>query len=58
LKEMQYAMEGQIADGLLFRISSVDANLPRAYDLQKQFVSELMTSLTPEDRLRLAGLTR
>ena len=58
LKEIQYAMDGQIADGLLFRISSIDPNLPRAFDAQVQFVSELMASLTPDDRLRLAGLTR
>jgi EpsI family protein len=58
LKEIQYAMEGQIADGLLFRVSSVDPNLPRAFDAQLAFVSEMMSSLSPEDRLRLAGLTR
>ncbi|MDZ7858015.1 exosortase-associated protein EpsI, B-type [Sphaerotilus sp.] len=58
LKEIQYAMEGQIADGLLFRVSSVDPNLPRAFDAQLNFVSEMMSSLSPGDRLRLAGLTR
>ena len=58
LKEIQYAMEGQIADGLLFRVSSIDPNLPRAFDAQQQFVSEMLSSLSPEDRLRLAGLTR
>lgn len=58
LKEIQYAMEGQIADGLLFRVSSIDPNLPRAFDAQLNFVSEMLSSLSAEDRLRLAGLTR
>lgn len=58
LKEIQYAMEGQIADGLLFRVSSIDPNLPRAFDSQLKFVSEMMSALSAEDRLRLAGLTR
>lgn len=58
LKEIHYAMEDQIADGLLFRVSSIDPNLPRAFDAQQQFVSEMLSSLSPEDRLRLAGLTR
>jgi EpsI family protein len=58
LKEMRYAMDGQIADGLLFRISSIDADLPRAFERQKQFVSTMMNSLTADDRLRLAGLPR
>jgi EpsI family protein len=58
LKEIQYAMKGQIADGLLFRVSSIDPNLQRAFDAQLQFVSDMMSSLAPEDRLRLAGLTK
>lgn len=58
LKEIQYAMEGQIADGLLFRVSSIDPNLPRAFDAQLSFVAEMLASVSAEDRLRLAGLTR
>jgi EpsI family protein len=58
LKEMEYAMKGLIADGLLFRVSSVDTNLPRAYDIQSQFINELLTALPAKDRLRLAGLSR
>jgi EpsI family protein len=58
LKEIKYAMEGQIADGLLFRISSIDTNLPRAFDMQKKFASAMMSALSAEDRLRLAGLTQ
>lgn len=58
LKEMRYALDGQIADGLLFRVSSVDADLPRALAAQQAFITDLLASLTPEDRLRLAGLTR
>lgn len=58
LKEIQYAMDGQIADGLLFRVSSIDPDLPHAYEAQAQFVREMLASLTAQDRLRLAGLTR
>lgn len=58
LKEMGYALDGQIADGLLFRISSIDPDHQRAFSMQKQFVSALMSVITAEDRLRLAGLTR
>jgi EpsI family protein len=58
LKEMRYAMDGQIADGLLFRISSIDPDLSRAFGMQKQFVSDMMDSLSADDRLRLAGLSR
>jgi EpsI family protein len=56
LKEMEYALGGQIADGLLFRMSSIDPDLPRAHARHEQFVRELLQSLSPEDRRRLAGL--
>lgn len=58
LKEMRYAFEGKIADGLLFRVSSIDPDLPRAFSAHQQFVSSMMASLSPEDRLRISGLTR
>ena len=58
LKEIAYAMDGQIADGLLFRVSSIDPDLPRAYEMQKQFISSMLASLSAEDRLRMAGLAR
>ncbi|WP_293996369.1 exosortase-associated protein EpsI, B-type [Sphaerotilus sp.] len=58
LKEIEYAMKGEIADGLLFRISSLDPDLPRAFSAHQQFVSSMMASISAEDRLRLSGLTR
>jgi len=57
-KEMEYAMQGLIADGLLFRVSSVDTNIPRAYEVQKQFISDILSAMSAKDRLRLAGLNR
>lgn len=58
LKEMEYAMQGFIADGLLFRVSSVDTNIPRAYEVQKQFISDILSAMSAKDRRRLAGLNR
>ena len=57
LKEMSYAMQGDIADGLLFRISSIDTDKPRAFSMQQKFIQEMLASITAADRLRLAGLT-
>lgn len=56
LKEISYAMQGDIADGLLFRVSSIDPDKPRAFSMQQKFIQEMLTSITAEDRLRLAGL--
>lgn len=56
LKEMQYAAHGYIADGLLFRLSSIDADSDHAFKLHQQFASELIATLPSESRLRLTGL--
>lgn len=56
LKEMRYAVKGYIADGLLFRLSSIDPDSSRAFSVHQQFTQDLLQALTPEHRKRLAGL--
>jgi EpsI family protein len=56
LIDIRYGLTGQIPDGLLFRISSIDENQIRANQLQDQFVNQLLQAITPEDRKRLSGL--
>ncbi|MET0519907.1 MAG: exosortase-associated protein EpsI, B-type, partial [Burkholderiaceae bacterium] len=56
LAEMHYGLEGLIADGLLFRISSIEPDPQDGYALQEAFSRELMAALTPEARRRLLGL--
>ena len=56
LKEMRYALKGYIADGLLFRMSSIDRDSPRAFLLQDRFAQEMLAAMAPETRLRIAGL--
>ncbi|ACB34616.1 EpsI family protein [Leptothrix cholodnii SP-6] len=56
IKEIEYAMKGYIADGLLFRVSSIDDNTARAFELQQQFASDLLASIPADDRFRLSGL--
>lgn len=55
LTEMQYGLRGQIPDGLLFRISSIDGNTSRAYEKQIAFSDQLLSSLPPEHRQKLIG---
>lgn len=54
--EFRYGLTGQIPDGLLFRVSSIDDDQARAYRFQDQFVARLLESVSPADRLRLSGL--
>lgn len=58
LAEMRYALDGQIPDGLLFRVSSIDKNSDRAYALHESFVGVLEQTLDIPNRKRLMGLSR
>ena len=54
--ELMFGLSGRIPDGMLFRVSSIDPDQPRAYRLQEQFVVQLLQSVSPEGRKRLSGL--
>lgn len=56
LAEMRYGLRGEIPDGLLFRISSIDRESAVAFAKQAQFVEQMLPALTPDVRARLAGL--
>lgn len=54
--EFRYGLTGQIPDGLLFRVSSIDADKAHAFGIQDRFVNDLLQALPPVERLRLSGL--
>lgn len=56
LVELRLGLTGRIPDGMLFRVSSIDANEPRAYEVQQQFVNELLLAVPTMERQRLSGL--
>lgn len=55
LIELRYGLEGEIPDGLLFRVSSEDADSAKAFELHAKFIADLLLNLSPEQRVRLAG---
>jgi EpsI family protein len=55
LMEMSYGLSGRIPDGLLFRISSIDVDIAHAYAAHAKFADQLLASVTPMQRKRLAG---
>lgn len=54
--EMKLGLTGQIPDGLLFRVSSIDDTPSKAFATQDAFVAALLSAATPQDRSRLGGL--
>jgi EpsI family protein len=57
LIEMEYRLTGTIPDGLLFRVSSIDGDSMSAFELQAQFIDQLLQSVKPGDLSRLAGIS-
>jgi EpsI family protein len=56
LVELRFGLTGRIPDGMLFRVSSIDGDQPRAYQMQEQFVKQLLQAVAPADRKRISGL--
>lgn len=57
LAEVRIGLTGQVPDGLLFRISSIDIDPERAYSEHDRFATELLAAVAPDDRIRLSGLS-
>ena len=55
-EEFKLGLTGQIPDGLLFRVSSIDPDPVHAFPLQDRFVSDLLRVVASKDRPRLSGL--
>lgn len=56
MKEIEYALEGVVPDGLLFRVSSIDPDTSRAYQSHDAFANEMSRAIEDSLRRRLFGL--
>jgi EpsI family protein len=57
MQRFMYGLSGQIPDGMLVRVSTIDANDAGAYRVQDRFVNQMLDALKPHDRVRLMGAT-
>ncbi|MBI3432278.1 MAG: EpsI family protein [Hydrogenophilales bacterium] len=55
LDQLKYGLTGKIPDGLLFRISSIEADDAAAFRMQDDFARALLRALTPQGKDRLIG---
>lgn len=56
IAEIRLGLSGQIPDGLLFRVSSIDADNARGFAMQQKFASDMMAAVPPMARKQLSGL--
>ncbi|WP_138517311.1 exosortase-associated protein EpsI, B-type [Rhodoferax bucti] len=52
---MQYGLNGVVADGILFRVSSIATDNGKAYATQQQFIDDLLKSVPEDTRAYLLG---
>jgi EpsI family protein len=55
LQRMAYGLSGKIPDGMLVRVSTIQASESEAYRLQDKFVTDMLGVMAPGDRARLLG---
>ncbi len=56
IAQIRLGLTGQIPDGLLFRVSSIDPDNDRAFRMQQKFVADMMTAVPGQTRKLLSGL--
>jgi EpsI family protein len=55
LAQMRYGLRGVISDGMLVRVSSIDADMARGHALQSAFIAELAGAMPSQTRSRVFG---
>lgn len=58
IAQLRFGLTGQIPDGLLFRVSTIERDANHAYSTQSAFVVELLQLLSESGRARLLGNMR
>lgn len=53
--KLKYALKGEVADGLLVRVSSITPDAEHGYEMQRQFSEALLGAVSPDFRARLIG---
>ena len=56
MAEIRLGLTGQIPDGLLFRVSSIDADTQRGFAMQQKFSADMMAAVPAPTRKQLSGL--
>jgi EpsI family protein len=55
IQRFAYGLSGKIPDGMLVRVSTIQANEFDAYRVQDRFVADMLAALDGKDRVRLLG---
>ena len=54
--QLSYTLRGKIPDGMLVRVSSIDPDTKRAFEIQDRFSREMVKAVDDAFRVRIAGI--
>jgi EpsI family protein len=55
VQRLVYGLTGKIPDGMLVRVSTIEADEKSAWQVQERFVNQMLDALPAQDRTRLLG---
>lgn len=55
LQQLRYGLTGNVPDGMLVRVSTIDSDKEKAYQLQNVFIQDLLSTIADAERTRLIG---
>lgn len=55
LQQLKYGLSGNVPDGMLVRVSSIESDKNKAYQQQAIFIQDLLASVKANERTRLIG---
>lgn len=55
LSRLEMALQGYLVDGMLFRISEITTESASSFQLQDQFIADLLKAMDDKDRARIIG---
>ena len=55
MQRFMYGLSGRIPDGMLVRVSTIEADEGNAYKVQDRFVNQMLAAVDPQARVRLMG---
>ena len=55
-RRLAFAARREALDGMLVRISSIDPDADRAYELHRRFAEDMVGAMMPADRAKVIGV--
>lgn len=56
IEQMRYGLRGQVPDGMLVRVSTIDRDAPNGFSVQREFLQSMAAAIPDAHRNRILGV--